>query len=77
MWFRKFTDSLQGRTTTFLLLFFVVGNVLQFLGKLNLTYVTFFTAFMGAVIGHSLKEDINPTASPTTNAADVKDGGTK
>lgn len=71
-WFKKITDTLQGRTTTFLIMFFIVGNVLQFRGKLDLTYIAFFTAFMTAVIGHSLKEDLNPTTPPPANEAEIK-----
>jgi len=54
-WFKK----LQGRTSGFLLAFFVVGHVLAFAHQLTGTYIAFMSAFMGFVLGHSIKEDLN------------------
>jgi hypothetical protein len=68
-WFLRLTNTLQGRTTTFLVMFFVIGNILVFIGKVD--FILFFTAFMTAVIGHSVKEGLidddkksDPPASP-------------
>ena len=56
--FNKVTNWLKGRTTTFLCGFFVAGHVLQALHKLDATYIAYMTAFMGFVLGHSVKEGI-------------------
>jgi hypothetical protein len=72
----KLTNTLQGRTTTFLVMFFVIGNILVFIGKVD--FILFFTAFMTAVIGHSIKEgmiDDKNTDTPAT-AASVDKGET-
>jgi undecaprenyl pyrophosphate phosphatase UppP len=58
---------LKGRTTAFCLAFFVVGNILQFLHRLDMTYITFMGTLLGAVIGHSYKEDKHEQA--------MKEGG--
>jgi sorbitol-specific phosphotransferase system component IIBC len=64
----KIFQWLQGRTTAFCVMFFVSGNALQLLHKLDLTYVAFMTALLSAVIGHSIKEDL--ITPPVTPAAD-------
>ena len=56
---------LSGRTTTFLVGFFVIGNVSHFIHRLDATYISFMVTFMGLVIGHSVKEDLL-TAKTTT-----------
>ena len=61
---QKIFCKLSGRTTAFCLLFFVSGNVLQWLHRLDATYVTFMIALLGAVIGHSVKEDWFKSDSP-------------
>ena len=48
---------LQGRTTTFCVGFFLAGNVMHWVHRLDSTYITFMTVLMGFVIGHSIKED--------------------
>ena len=59
----KIFDALAGRTTSFCLLFFVSGNVLHLLHRLDPTYLTYMGLLMGFVIGHSVKEDlITPNA---------------
>jgi len=62
MWLKKFTDSmvtiLQGKTTAFLICFFITGNILQWEKRLDATYLTFFGLFMGYVLGHSIKDDV-------------------
>ena len=57
---------LQGRTTTFLVGFFVIGNIAHFLHRLDSTYITFMVTFMGLTIGHSVKEDL---LTPTNKGA--------
>ena len=54
---QKLLTAGQGRTTTFLIAYFVVGLVLQCVHKLDATFITFMTVHMGYVIGHSIKED--------------------
>lgn len=61
-WFMRLTNTLQGRTTTFLVMFFVIGNILVFIGKVD--FILFFTAFMTAVIGHSIKEGMIDDKTP-------------
>jgi hypothetical protein len=70
----KIFQWLQGRTTAFCVMFFVTGNVLQLMHKLDLTYVTFMTALLGAVIGHSIKEDMLPASVPAPAPADTDKG---
>lgn len=53
----KFFLWSQGRTTAFALGYFVLGNILYFMGKLQPLYITFMLSHMGLVLGHSLKED--------------------
>lgn len=53
----KVFNWLQGRTTGFLIGFFSIGNVLQWLHRLDATYISFMVAFMSCVLGHSIKED--------------------
>lgn len=50
-------SALQGKTTGWLAAFFVSGNVLHWCHRLDATYITFFTTFMGFALGHSIKED--------------------
>ena len=53
-----------GRSTGFLGSFFIVGNVLHYLHRLDGTYIGFMTALLGFVIGHSIKEDLLSTDKP-------------
>ncbi len=53
----KVFSFLQGRTTGFLISFFAIGNLLQWLHRLDATYISFMLAFMSCVVGHSIKED--------------------
>jgi hypothetical protein len=55
---KKVTDFFMGRTTAFCAAFFVSGNVMHLLGKLDGAYVAFMGTLLGAVIGHSYKEDV-------------------
>jgi len=48
---------LQGRHTTFVAFFAVVGTALQYFHRLDSTYIAFMTSLMGFVLGHSIKED--------------------
>jgi len=54
---RKFFAQLSGRTTAFCIGFFVSGNLLQWVHRLDATYIAFMGTLLGAVIGHSVKED--------------------
>jgi hypothetical protein len=54
----KLFSALSGRTTTFSAAFFVIGNVLHWLHRLDATYISYMGVLMGFVIGHSIKEDI-------------------
>jgi hypothetical protein len=54
----KMFSKLSGRTTAFCSAFFVSGNILHWLHRLDSTYITFMVALLGAVIGHSVKEDL-------------------
>ena len=53
----KVITWLQGRTTGWLISFFITGNVFHITHRLDATYITFMTTFMTFVIGHSIKED--------------------
>jgi hypothetical protein len=61
---------LQGRTTGFLIGFFTIGNVLQWLHRLDASYISFMVAFMGCVVGHSIKEDYFSKQTPAPDAAE-------
>lgn len=54
----KVFSFLQGRTTGFCVAFFLSGNLLHWFHRLDGTYITFMTALMGFVLGHSVKEDL-------------------
>ena len=54
---RAAVNWLQGRTTGWLISFFIAGNAFHVLHRLDATYITFMTTFMGFVLGHSIKED--------------------
>jgi hypothetical protein len=56
----KVFAKLSGRTTAFCSAFFLTGHVLAWLHRLDATYIGFMVALLGAVIGHSVKEDIFP-----------------
>jgi hypothetical protein len=53
----KIFNALSGRTTAFCAAFFVTGNIMHALHRLDGTYITFMTALMGIVTVHSVKED--------------------
>jgi len=54
------TTWMQGRTTSFCAAFFVTGNILHYLHRLDATYIAFMGTLMGFVLGHSVKEDWAP-----------------
>jgi hypothetical protein len=54
---KTITDKLQGRTTMFLVAFFGMGHALAFLHRLDTTYITFLTVFMGYVVGKGYSDD--------------------
>jgi hypothetical protein len=60
--FSAFTKWFMGRTTTFCVGFFVVGNVLHFLHQLDATYIAYMATLMGFVIGKSHLDDRNGAA---------------
>ena len=53
----KVVNWLQGRTTGWLISFFITGNLFHVFHRLDSTYITFITVMMGFVLGHSTKED--------------------
>ena len=69
---QNFFKKLSGRTTAFCALFFVSGNVLQWAHRLDATYIAFMGTLLGAIIGHSVKEDWF-AANPGTPAPAGKD----
>jgi hypothetical protein len=73
--FIKVTSALQGRHTSFVAAFFVVGNVLHWLHRLDGTYIAFMSSLMGFVLGHSVKESMLPETQPDSAkpAADKSD----
>lgn len=76
---KRFADglvsTLQGKTTAFLVAFFITGNALQFMKRLDATYITFFSLFMSIVLGHSIKTDMQ-TAKMTDNGQRPDQSGT-
>jgi hypothetical protein len=54
---KRITGWLMGRSTTFCAGFFVTGNVMHYLHRLDGTYITFMGTLLGFVVGHSVKED--------------------
>lgn len=54
---QKIFSALSGRTTAFSGAFFVTGNVLHWMHRLDATYISYMGVLMGFVIGHSIKED--------------------
>lgn len=73
----KIFAKLTGRTTSFLIAFFIGGHVFHILGKLDGNYVAFMTAFMAIVVGHSVKEDYfaaKAPAGPTPATDDAAKG---
>lgn len=67
----RLISILQGRTTTFLVAFFLSGNVLHCVHRLDSTYITFMGVLMGYVLGHSIKEDVLPPPPPPPPAPPV------
>jgi hypothetical protein len=73
----KILQVTHGRTTAFLIAFFVSGNVLAYIDKLTPVYVAFMGTLGGLVLGHSIKEDIvagingPPAPSPDPGGPDV------
>ena len=59
----------QGRSTTFCAMFFITGTGLHLLHRLDATYISFMGVLLGAVIGHSVKEDLLTPAAGVTNAS--------
>jgi hypothetical protein len=70
----KVFACLQGRTTGFLIGFFTIGNVLQWLHRLDAAYISFMLAFMSCVVGHSIKEDFFSKKDPTPPATTDPEG---
>jgi hypothetical protein len=66
---QKLFNWLQGRTTAYIIGFFVMGNILQWVHKLDQTYIMFMGTLLGAAIGHSFKDDKHEQAMKD------KDGG--
>ncbi len=62
---KKVFGWLQGRSTTFCAAFFVSGNVMHALHRLDATYISFMTALLGVIVVHSYKEDKVNADKPT------------
>lgn len=58
--FSKIVSYLQGRTTAFLIAFYLSGNVMHWFHRLDANYITYMGVLMGYVLGHSIKEDLHP-----------------
>jgi hypothetical protein len=54
---KTITDKLQGRTTSFLAAYFVIGHILAWTHRLDGQYIAFFMAFMGFVVGKGYSDD--------------------
>lgn len=51
-------NAAHGRHTMFCFGFFIAGNVLHWVHRLDGTYIAFMGTLMGFVLGHSVKEDL-------------------
>jgi hypothetical protein len=60
----KFT---QGKSTGFFVAFFVTGTGMHIAHRLDSTFITFMTALLGFVVGHSYKDDKHEQAMAGTN----------
>lgn len=49
--------ALEGRHTAFCVGFFVMGNVMHFMHRLDATYLSFLGILMGFVLGHATQEN--------------------
>jgi len=67
--FAKLTGWLQGRTTAFISLFFITGNLAHFLHRLDGTYITFMGTLLGFVLGHSVSQNVAPGGPMNTGPA--------
>ena len=60
-WLREAVHKLlqltQGRTTAFLIAFFITGNIMAWTRRLTPVYVGYMGTLGGLVLGHSIKED--------------------
>lgn len=70
---KKLFAKMSGRTTAFCAAFFASGTILEWFHKLDMTYVAFTTAVLGAVVGHSIKEDYFNKPDPVPDPAKEKD----
>lgn len=63
----KLIAVVQGKTTGFFIAFFISGNILQWLHRLDANYTSFMAVLLSAIIGHSVKDDIfnKPDPPPT------------
>lgn len=50
-------NALQGRTTTFLAFFTLMGTIMHWFHRLDSTYMSFVGIVMGFVLAHSVKDD--------------------
>ena len=57
IWFKNLTNALQGRHTTFAIIFSVYGCVLQWFHRLDPVFIGFVGTMMGFVAGHSIQEN--------------------
>jgi hypothetical protein len=66
---QKLFSGLQGRTTSFITGFFIMGHIMQWFHRLDAQYITFMSLLMSFVLGHSIQEnafDKTPSAPAAT-----------
>lgn len=68
--FARFT----GRTTLFCSFFFVTGNILHFLHRLDSTYIAFMGTLMGFVVGHATQENYFQSKNGSTENGQAGQG---
>jgi hypothetical protein len=68
--FKRLTDYLQGRHTTFAIFFALSGSFMQWFHHLDGNYIALITAVQGLVLAHSAQENYFSAKGPT-------DGGDK
>lgn len=56
-WVSALYQKLQGRTTSFLVAFFVTGVGFHLFHRLDAVFIAFMSTHMTFVVGHSIKED--------------------
>lgn len=71
---KELATRFTGRTTVFCSFFFVTGNVLHFLHRLDSTYIAFMGTLMGFVVGHATQENYFQSKSGSTGNGQAGQG---